>query len=812
MKLLYLTIFTTFIAFSSTIAEDTSIGNRYMRRTFSIEKGRLFTKEIQNKVAGLTAVPCSCDEFRIRISQGTHTTGTDVWLTSADFKAKHVSGNSTEQVFLLQNEKHGLTVELQYTLKPEDFYAHKWLTITAEKPVTLERIDVEAMAFNDAFQPYKVKAINSHGKWSPGLGQPLYTTNSATFWGIEFPAAFNFVKGKNMNTGYLWGFELEPGKPYETKKAVVGVADDPQYIQEAFFHYIDRVRARPLRLQTQYNSWFNCGRSVSRERFQASIETIHQKLNIERGVPPLRAYVIDAGWQTKNDDWTDKTWKVNEKFDPDFASSRTHAERAGSRLGLWLSPGCNFGAKWVVPRYREKGFEALDHFMSLAGPKYMRLLETRMVELAKLGISYFKLDGLFGHRNLRDFELNGNRYGIPWMPQLGTVGMGSADPALNDHKYDELKIYYLAAGTERLIRIFDRLGKINPDIYILISNGAWLSPWWLMHIDAVWMINAGDAARGADRTKELVYRDSIYYQIWAQENTQYPMHSLFNHEPKKRQSGESKKSFRDYLYMSLSRGTGLVELYITPGILQEPDWDVLAEGLLWVHDVFPLFRRVRMHGGNPKTGEVYGYTAWNKTRGYISIHNPADEPQTYSITLDRSFGLIPDSGPFQISSPMADSTTGLKTNWKYGDTLSVELKPREIRILNFDPVSRKWKALRELQVRHPDPVPSAKLVAEKKKKGKKKEFASIPENRIVPPAKFIGIWEYRHGKSVCTREFTQNGMCILTIDGKVNWEKPVTGHKDNVVLVAGKYKHEIIGDGCMKIENKYTALKQGSNQ
>lgn len=785
-------------------AAEFSVENQFLRRTVAVENDRLFTKEIENKVAGTMVRPTSCDEFRLRLSEGTHVTGTDVVLTSADFKARPIRF-AGGLAFALENKKYGLTIEVRYELKPEDFYTRKRLVIRSEKPVTLERIDVEAISLADANQPYTIKAINSRGKWSPGLGQPLYTTRSATFWGIEFPAAYNYVEGESMFAGYLWGFELKPGIAYHTWPSVIGVADDPEFNQEAFFHYIDRVRARPLRLQTQYNSWFNGGGSVSRERFKESIETIHRELVLERGSRPLSAYVIDSGWQTKHDDWTDKTWKVNDKFDIDFFSSRANAAKAGSRLGLWMSPGCNFGARWAVPFYREKGFEALDNYMSLAGPKYMQLFEDRMVELAELGIAYFKLDGLFGHLNTRDFELNGNRYGIPYMPQLGTEGIGSADPILNEAKYDELKTYYLAAGTERMMRIFKKLGEINPDVYIVISNGAYLSPWWLMYIDAVWMINAGDAARGADRTGELVYRDGVYHEIWKVENTQYPMHSLFNHEPKKRSSGESKKAFRDYLYMNLSRGTGFVELYITPGNLQEPDWDVLAEGFHWVDDVFPLFARCRMHGGNPRKGEVYGYTAWNRTRGYVSIHNPSDEERIYSITLDRRFGLIPDSGPFQLSSPIAESTAGLKVEHHYGDTIGIKLKRREIRILNFDPAPRDWKIQRELQRRNPDPDPGPVTDA-------KLKTAAAEKSKTVPPSEFVGVWTYRFRGQVCSREFTKDGMCILKRGGKVDWEKPVTGHEGKTVVVDGRYKHQLTNNNEMRIEGRYTATREGSDK
>ena len=82
------------------------------------------------------------------------------------------------------------------------------------------------------------------------------------------------------------------------------------------------------------------------------------------------------------------------------------------------------------------------------------------------------------------------------MPQLGLEGFSSNDERLNDSQYDELKLYYLTAGTERLMKIFNRLEEVNPDIFIAIANGAYLSPWWLQYVDVVWLINAGDAAKG----------------------------------------------------------------------------------------------------------------------------------------------------------------------------------------------------------------------------------------------------------------------------------------------------------------------------
>ncbi|MDO5977382.1 alpha-galactosidase [Flavivirga spongiicola] len=685
------------------------IENEFLSRTMSLENGKLYTKCIYNKIADKKLIPENKKEFKLRISKGTHKEGTSVELTSNDFKYVKVTKDESHiKGFLLENKEYQLQVEVTYELKNTAFYIHKFLEIKSENTITLERVDVEELEVQDAFQPYKLKQITTQSlnkiqtkpgyaperaenttDYKPGLGQPLYTKQSATFWGIEFPAATNFVKSNVLNCGYLWGKEIKAGETYLTYKAVVGVADDYQYIDDAFYKYIDDIRIRPLRLQVQYNSWFDFYQGVTREKFQKSAKKIYQELVIERKTKAINAYVIDDGWQdsfSDDADWSDKLWKVNtDRFDGDFKSSYELVKSQGGKLGLWYSPGCFFGANKMVKKLGEQGFESLDFSMSMAGPKYMDAFEERTLELANQGISYFKFDGVFGHLYTRAFEINGR--GTPKMPQLETKGFTSTDTRLNDSKYDELKTYYLVAGTERLIDIFTKVSKINPEVFMAITNGAYLSPWWLQHVDLVWLINADDGAIGEGRSGELVYRDGVYHDIWVKENTKFPMNAIFNHEPKKVKTGESKEQFSEYLFMNLSRGTGFIEFYIKTENLSEQDWDVMAKGLKWVYDVFPTFQNVKMHGGDPRSGDVYGYCGFNNEGGYASFHNPSQtETQTYTFTLNRSMGCMTSLNRLGMSSPLENASEFGNAETGYEKTIKIILKPKEVKVLNFDRV------------------------------------------------------------------------------------------------------------------------------
>src|SRR5205085_2803822 len=101
---------------------------------------------------------------------------------------------------------------------------------------------------------------------------------------------------------------------------------------------------------------------------------IHKELVTDRGVKPFDAYVVDDGWQDTKASWAKSVWPVNAKFDPDFASTRADVAAAQSHLGLWLSPGMNFGAARKVPDLAKDGYEMLPPWGSVAGPRYMNAL------------------------------------------------------------------------------------------------------------------------------------------------------------------------------------------------------------------------------------------------------------------------------------------------------------------------------------------------------------------------------------------------------------------------------------------------------
>lgn len=667
------------------VTKSALIRNELVARKVSWNDGHLATETIFNRIGQTQVEVDGGHEFELTIRLAGTTT--DLKLNSADFEVKESTSDPANSLLNVQlsSKSAPLEITVRYHVKPREPWMRKQILVTARQPIQIKRVQVEHLATADTYAPYRANQLTAQGraKWRPPLGQPLYTKTSGIWWGVEFPAARNHVQEGKLICGYLTAVDLKSGDTWASHAAVVGVSDAPDFVKDAFLDYIDTVRARPLRLQTQYNSWFDYHKAVDTEKFTASVRKVNDELVVKRDVPPLRAYVIDDGWQDTAKDWSKVgVWPVNQKFAPDFKQAREEVEKAKSSLGLWLSPGCLFGGQPAIPKMRAAGWRSLDPWMSMTDPDYMSALELRMVELAASGVDYFKLDGVFGHVNTRNFDIEGFK---------------GSEQELNNAQYDEAKERYLSVGSERLMKLFQRMGQANPDIYIVISNGSFLSPWWLQYVDAIWMINAGDAASGANRSAELIYRDAIYFQLVSPtvDNTQFPLNSIFNHEPKKTEPSEDPEAFRRYLFMSLSRGTGIVELYLKTSELSAEDWDVLGDGLKWTNHIFPAFKRSRMIGGDPKLGDVYGYTGWTEELGYLSLHNPSREPREFKIVLDRALGLptavASDGRSYAVSTPLLADADSLPNSATAGQPCTVTLPPHAVRILEFKSINSGMK-------------------------------------------------------------------------------------------------------------------------
>ncbi|WP_233243992.1 alpha-galactosidase [Tamlana fucoidanivorans] len=709
---------------------EIALDNNYIQRKVGVVSGVLKTISIYNKIAGKHIFPESADEFELRISKDASKPTKDITLKSKDFEVINFTGTENEIVAELQNKTYQINVKVYYTLDPNDFYGHKFLKITSKDEYVIEVLDIESISLKDAYEPYRAKNLMwTKTKFLPNLGQPVYTSRSATFWGVEFPASWNRIENENdIHCGYQAAVELKPNKTYTSYKAVFGVGDDSEYIKDSFLKYIDEIRLIPFDLHVQYNSWFDFSASITQKKFLGSLETLNNELVIKRGCKPIDVYVVDDGWQNSRpnrsplEDWSKGMYGVNTLvFDEDMKTVKDEIEKKGSKMGLWASPACLFGATANLDVLEKNGLETLvgsphrrtgkvAKSMSMVGEKYMELLEEALLRMVDMGAVYFKLDGIFGHMGARFFEVVPNR-GTPVMTHLLPKDIVADDVRLNDEKFDEMKRYYITRGTERLIKIYEKMIALNPKVRILNHNGATISPWWLMTTDVISLVNQQDGAQGgSDRNAQMVYRDGIYYQTVKTDGNQIPINSIFNHEPAKdggdRFDDANFEDFRNYFFMNLARGTAMVELYVQVRSLDKSDYDVIADGLKWLYKAYPAFKRSRMHGYNPlgentfdeinvnlkninidKDTNVYGYTGWNENQGFVSIHNPTLETKTYSFKLDRKFGLLPNTNGqlvFDLSSPMQEKITGLKKEWRYGETVTLKINPKDVIILDFN--------------------------------------------------------------------------------------------------------------------------------
>jgi hypothetical protein len=482
-------------------------------------------------------------------------------------------------------------------------------------------------------------------------GSPLAAGNF--FLGFEHPLSVSSATGNRGEAEMERVLPLRAGQSVQYS-AVVGIAR-PGQMRRDFLAYLERERAHPYRPFLHPNSWYDIGyfNRYTQQQAMERIRTFGEELHVKRGVV-LDSFLFDDGW-----DDVDGVWAVRRDFRQGFLPLKDEAAHYGAAPGAWMSPWGGYGdpKEKRLAAGRRAGYEIENGGFALSGPRYYaRFHQVALDMVTKYGVNQFKFDG------------TGN---------VDTVVPGSAF----DSDFDAA------------IHLIGDLRAVKPDLFINLTTGTYPSPFWLMEADSIWRggEDHGFAGVGSERERWMTYRDMEVYEGVVQRGSLFPLNSLmlhgiiygqYAHHLDTDPGGDFRKEVRDYF----ATGTGLQEMYITPSLLTPQNWDDLAEAAKWSRRNADVLVDTHWIGGNPGWLNVYGWASWTPGKGIVTLRNPSDRAQEFTLDLASAFEL-PAGAPrrYRAHSPWAGDARTPSIELVAGRPHTLRLQPFEVLTLEAFP-------------------------------------------------------------------------------------------------------------------------------
>jgi hypothetical protein len=129
------------------------------------------------------------------------------------------------------------------------------------------------------------------------------------------------------------------------------------------------------------------------------------------------------------------------------------------------------------------------------------------------------------------------------------------------------------------------------------------------------------------------------------------------------------------------------ELYISPDILSDGEWDAMAQSMEWAKDRFPVLSTTTMIGGDPKAREAYGYVHFREDEGVIAARNPSIERALLTVHLSPSLGLNQDADSLVLERVYPSRWISPSLS-KAGATVALPLEGYETAVYEVYPLKR----------------------------------------------------------------------------------------------------------------------------
>ncbi len=531
-----------------------------------------------------------------------------------------------------------LAVTWSATLREGDNYVRQEISISSANDEPIREVRLFDFKLPSAQVIGKVK------------GSPVTAGN--LFLGFEHPLSQCTVEQEQVRCSIKRELPLKAGQPL-AYSSVIGVAPAGQ-MRRGFLNYVERERAHPYRPFLHYNSWFDIGygNRYGQAATLDAINAIGEELHVKRGVK-LDSFLFDDGWDDPR-----SLWSFDSGFPDGFTPIKAATAQYGASPGIWLSPWGGYDkAKVQRMKYGVKqGFEMNKGGFALSGAKYFaRFRDVSLDFIQKYGINQFKIDGT-----------------------------GNVNSVFPDSAFD--------SDFDAAISLIGEWRRVKPDIFVNLTTGTYPSPFWLEYADSIW--RGGDdsnfAGVGSWRERWITYRDADTYVGIVKKGPLFPLNSLMLHgiiyaRRTQHLNNDPKRAFTHEVRDYFGTGTQLQELYITHSLLSAHNWDVLAEAAEWSRQNAATLADTHWIGGDPAKLEVYGWAAWSAEKGIITLRNPKNRPQSFSLDVGQAFELPPGAPKnFSAHSPWKLDQEKQPISLAAGAPHTFQLQPFEV--LNLEAI------------------------------------------------------------------------------------------------------------------------------
>ncbi len=472
-----------------------------------------------------------------------------------------------------------------------------------------------------------------------------------TYFAFEHPLSFTKADNGTVDAGIDRVLPLQPNQSV-TYSAVIGTYP-PGQLRRTFLAYIENERPRPYTPFLNYNSWYDIGYE-NRYSEPDALDRIHAfgtELAEERRVK-LDSFVFDDGW----DDPT-SFWGFDHELPNGFTRIARQAAAYNAGIGVWLSPWGGYAEqkRERIANGKAHGYEIIANGFALSGPKYFHDFSAICSDMIRnFNVNSFKLDGT-----------------------------GNADRVFPGSVFD--------SDFDAAIHLIHQIRAQKSGIFMNLSTGTYPSPFWLFYSDSIW--RGGDDhdfdGVGTERQRWITYRDEQTYRNVVQAGPLFPINSLMLHgliyaKQAAGLSSDPKNDFPDEVLSFFGSGTQLQEMYITPSLLTQSDWDILAKAARWSRDHAAILQDVHWIGGDPGKLQVYGWAAWSPRGWIVTLRNPSAQAQNFSLDLSSSLELPSKTQTtFAVEQPFATHPS-VPQHWHSGQTITLPVEPFEVRIFESD--------------------------------------------------------------------------------------------------------------------------------